>query len=308
MVALIESAKNDLSKVIKLWQDEEKSIEKVEFYSEKKLAYFCMKAMEAMAYLHVNNVYFGDMKPENLLLFRDYRIKLGDLGVSMKIPEHLTMDSPIYLKGLTPKYSLASLEAKYLNDEPVTVRELFLNDYYSLMRTFEMIHDQVLAAGFAISPDCHFLRMLQDLKKYEEPLMPKVLKWQKLFSEDNAFLFGLCDELLEEDKIYAVTQVLRLSKFRNYIERFDKIRSEADPTKLEYKNDPKPTQAMEKKAIQNGELYHPYMDGVPDGTNLSLADLRTCITYYFMQFYKYDVTYEPLYKFLINNYTPLFNI
>jgi serine/threonine protein kinase len=66
-----------------------------------------------MAYLHTNNIYFGDMKPENLLLFKDYRIKLGDLGVSMKIPDDFTPDSKIYLKGLTPKYSLESLEARY---------------------------------------------------------------------------------------------------------------------------------------------------------------------------------------------------
>src|SRR5579875_3306431 len=99
MVALIECAKNDLSKVIKIWQDKQKSDEKVEYFSEKKLAYFCIKAMEAMAYLHSNNIYFGDMKPENLLLFKDYRIKLGDLGVSMKIPDHFTQDSTIYLKG-----------------------------------------------------------------------------------------------------------------------------------------------------------------------------------------------------------------
>lgn len=69
MAAMIESAKNDLSKVVKVWQNKEDSIKKVEFYSPNKLTYFCLKAMEAMAYLHTNNIYFGDMKPENLLVF-----------------------------------------------------------------------------------------------------------------------------------------------------------------------------------------------------------------------------------------------
>jgi len=137
MVALIESAKNDLSKVIKIWQDEQSAIKKVEFFSERKLAYFCIKSMEALAYLNTNNIYFGDMKPENLLLFKDYRIKLGDLGVSLKIPDDFTPDSEIYLKGLTPKYSLEELGEKYNKDQPVTVKDLYCNDNYSLMRTFQ---------------------------------------------------------------------------------------------------------------------------------------------------------------------------
>lgn len=63
------------------------SSKRVEFYSVEKLAYFCLKAMEAIAYLHENNIYFGDMKPENMLVFKDYRLKLGDLGVSLKFPD-----------------------------------------------------------------------------------------------------------------------------------------------------------------------------------------------------------------------------
>lgn len=39
-----------------------------------------------MVYLHKNNVYYGDMKPENLLIFRNYQVKLGDFGVSKKLP------------------------------------------------------------------------------------------------------------------------------------------------------------------------------------------------------------------------------
>lgn len=48
MVALLESAKNDIAKTIKLWQNEKQSIMSVEYFSEKKLAYFCLKAIEAI--------------------------------------------------------------------------------------------------------------------------------------------------------------------------------------------------------------------------------------------------------------------
>lgn len=60
-------------------------IETLEFFSEDKLTYFCFKAMEIISYLHRQNVYYGDMKPENLLIFRDYKVKLGDFGISIKI-------------------------------------------------------------------------------------------------------------------------------------------------------------------------------------------------------------------------------
>jgi serine/threonine protein kinase len=61
--------------------------------------------MEAMSYLHSKNVYFGDMKPENLLVFRDYKVKLGDFGVSMKLPDDTKEDTEFILKGLTKQFS-----------------------------------------------------------------------------------------------------------------------------------------------------------------------------------------------------------
>jgi hypothetical protein len=46
--------------------------------------------------------------------------------------------------------------------------------------------------------------MLEGLKDYEYPVLSKVIKWQRIFAEDPSFLFKLCDELLNEDKIYAL--------------------------------------------------------------------------------------------------------
>lgn len=75
--------------------------------------------MEAMTYLHYNNVYYGDMKPDNLLIFKDYRIKLGDLGVSLKLPSY---GSDSYLKGLTPNYYLDDIYLLFKFDQPVTAK------------------------------------------------------------------------------------------------------------------------------------------------------------------------------------------
>jgi hypothetical protein len=73
------------------------------------------------------------------------------------------------------------------------------------MRTFENISNQVKAAGFTIPEDCFFNQMLTDLRAYEEPLLPKVMKWQKIFTENHQWLFDFCEEILNEDKIYALT-------------------------------------------------------------------------------------------------------
>ena len=52
MIAIVECAKNDLAKIVKTMVSEEDSRKNVEFFSEGKIKYFTLKAMEAMAYLH----------------------------------------------------------------------------------------------------------------------------------------------------------------------------------------------------------------------------------------------------------------
>lgn len=92
--------------------------------------------MEAMDYLHCQKVYYGDMKPENLLVFRDLRVKLGDLGVSIKLPGDATDTTVTYLKGLTTEYSIKELSSKLLSGDEVTMKELWENDSHSMWKTF----------------------------------------------------------------------------------------------------------------------------------------------------------------------------
>ncbi len=45
------------------------------------------------------------MKPANLLIFRDQRVKVGDLGISIKLDDDDDWDTPKYqLKGITKGY------------------------------------------------------------------------------------------------------------------------------------------------------------------------------------------------------------
>ena len=58
---------------------------KLEEFSEEKMIYFCIKTLMAIDYLHKQGIYYGDMKPQNILIFKDYSVKLGDFGVSIKL-------------------------------------------------------------------------------------------------------------------------------------------------------------------------------------------------------------------------------
>jgi len=82
---VVEQARNDLSNIVKFWLDADKCFENLEFYSNEKLFYFLMQACKAIEYCHSQNVYYGDMKEANLLVFRDYKVKLGDFGISIKL-------------------------------------------------------------------------------------------------------------------------------------------------------------------------------------------------------------------------------
>ena len=36
-----------------------------------------------MKFFHNFGIYYGDMKPQNLLIFKNYDVKIGDFGISI---------------------------------------------------------------------------------------------------------------------------------------------------------------------------------------------------------------------------------
>ena len=60
------------------------------------------------------------MKPENVLIFKDYKVKIGDFGVSMKFSKDSTDETTAYLSGLTKAYSLPEMFRAFENGEEVT--------------------------------------------------------------------------------------------------------------------------------------------------------------------------------------------
>ena len=42
--------------------------------------------LEALKFLHENNVIHRDLKPANLFITKDYRVKIGDFGIARSLP------------------------------------------------------------------------------------------------------------------------------------------------------------------------------------------------------------------------------
>ena len=47
------------------------------------------------------------MKPENLLVFRNYSVKIGDFGTAMKLMDR--KDATYYINGMTKRYALPKI-------------------------------------------------------------------------------------------------------------------------------------------------------------------------------------------------------
>ena len=72
------------------------------------------------------------MKPQNLLIFKDYNVKIGDFGCSIKFSNTSTDDTKAYLRGVTEGYSSKEICALYREDLEVSKKKLFENDCYCL--------------------------------------------------------------------------------------------------------------------------------------------------------------------------------
>lgn len=56
---------------------------KIEEFSDEKAVYIALQTMSALDYLHSKNIYYGDMKPQNVLIFWNMKVKFGDFGISI---------------------------------------------------------------------------------------------------------------------------------------------------------------------------------------------------------------------------------
>eukprot|EP00347_Sterkiella_histriomuscorum_P020624 403337098 len=135
-MVVVERARFSLNDLLKIWNDEELSDKFQEYYSPEKLAYYFYQTIQIMAYLHQRDVYYGDMKPHNLLVFKDQLVKIGDLGTIIKLDSSKQDDQKAYLiQGISPAYQENKTLDEWRRKIPQSKNELFEIDKYSLIRT-----------------------------------------------------------------------------------------------------------------------------------------------------------------------------
>ena len=130
IIPVIERAQRDLEQLVNIWLNNETSEASDEHFSEEKLLYFMLKSLEALAYCHSQGVYYGDMKPTSIQVFRDYKVKLGDFGLSIKtqLDDQLSYD----LVGFTPRYLPSETKKRVDEKNRLSREELWRNDRYAL--------------------------------------------------------------------------------------------------------------------------------------------------------------------------------
>ena len=76
--------------------------------------------MIGILYLHQKNVFYSDMKPANLLIFRNQYVKMGDFGVSVKLrDDDVEGINPLYYaRGQTKGYCTEEFMNAVDNEEP----------------------------------------------------------------------------------------------------------------------------------------------------------------------------------------------
>lgn len=150
--------------------------------------------MRTINYLHTKDIYYGDVKLENFLVFRNQSIKVGDLGISIKINSKLNdeNDRPLYYRprGYTRNYAL-----EYISNfnNRVARPELLKNDRYGLWKSFHLIYEQMINYENG-KRDKILESMLSDLHcDKNKPLNDIVSKWTVKLSQNYDFIFKLCD-------------------------------------------------------------------------------------------------------------------
>ena len=77
------------------------------------------------------------MKPANILVFKDFRVKVGDLGVSIKMWDALTYQ----LKGITQGYVSDEILDAFKKRTFLNRDQLFESDRHAIIRTFEKCNE-----------------------------------------------------------------------------------------------------------------------------------------------------------------------
>jgi hypothetical protein len=78
------------------------------------------------------------MKAPNCLVFRNQELRIGDLGISIKLDKRVDPNQPNYiLKGYTNGFITKEVKLAYENGLMLSKNQLYENDKYALLVMFE---------------------------------------------------------------------------------------------------------------------------------------------------------------------------
>lgn len=143
--------------------------------------------------------------------------------------------------------------------------------------------------------------MLQDLKDSTTTVLEKTLKWQTIFANDSEFIYSLCQQLIDQDKFYAIPHVLALSSYKHHFEELEQIRFKPHQLKLKFNN-----QEEESKPIQLKSFENPIYKDV-DSTDFG-PEMKKYVLLYGYSFHEYRRTYAPVFVKIRERYTSLYTL
>jgi hypothetical protein len=152
------------------------------------------------------------MKEANLLIFRDFSVKIGDFGVSIKmkdLPLKEGESDEYEIKGLTPGYITDLIQTYFKDESKMERKDLIMNDYYALFKTFDNLYEQFKEK---IDKDSYFCKLLNEAKDNKN-LKELLEKYTTIIQNDDKFIFDLCDQFINEEKIFAIPNVLKLHRY-----------------------------------------------------------------------------------------------
>eukprot|EP00347_Sterkiella_histriomuscorum_P020028 403339373 len=216
-LSVVERAQNSLHDLLKIWNDQEDSRKFVEYYNPHKLTYYFFQILKIVEYLNQRDFYYGDMKPQNLLVFRNQLIKVGDLGISIKGSPDIPKDKAFYrLKGYTQAYVTLDTISKFRKQKKLSFNELIEYDRYALIQTMQrcIICVKDLHQRQYNGHQQHYFEMYNDLQ--EMSILKVIQKWNDHFNSE--FYFSLAQVMKKEGKIESLQHIYKMTKFQNIIQ------------------------------------------------------------------------------------------
>ena len=126
---MLEKAKGDLSHFVRKWRNA--NVGSKNTLSDEMLIMVTLNVMDAINRFHKSeDMYYGDLKPGNVLISREWKAKFDDFGIS----HFFRGGTNGYLHGLTKGFCLPDVENYQENNNSETIPKevLFANDVYPI--------------------------------------------------------------------------------------------------------------------------------------------------------------------------------